>query len=370
MSARLEFIHLARAPGANVLALCEAYKISRKTGYKWLKRFDEEGEAGLSDRSRRPHHSPAKSDAKLEAKVLRLHEQYDCWGSRKLQALLPQRGNVPHPSTIDAILRRHGRQVHGGISGESAATKRFEHPEPNMLWQMDFKGHFALSSGDAGRCHPLTVLDDYSRFNLCLAACGDEQSSTVRAALTRTFRRYGLPDRITTDNGPPWGTSRLQGISALEAWLIRLGIRVSHSRPYHPQTQGKDERFHRTLKLELVGRRAFRSLAACQAAFDTWRDLYNQVRPHQALGQTPPITRYRRSGRAFPRALPSVEYLPEDWVLKVRPNGQILVRKRDRYIGEGLAGERVALRPTPVDGFYTVYFCDVPIRELDLRAAE
>lgn len=204
MSMRLEFVRLASAPGANVQAICAAYKVSRKTGYKWLKRFAEEGEAGLADRSRRPHSSPSRSSDELEASVLRLHDAYDCWGSRKLQAFLPQDSSLPHPSTIDAILRRHGRQIHGSVKGQDAATKRFEHAEPNMLWQMDFKGHFALSNSRAGRCHPLTVLDDHSRFNLCLAACGNEQTSTVKAVLTTTFQRYGLPDRITTDNGPPW----------------------------------------------------------------------------------------------------------------------------------------------------------------------
>ena len=151
MSLRLEFVRLASAPGANVQAICTAYKVSRKTGYKWLKRFAEEGEAGLVNRSRRPHSSPKRSGDELEANVLRLHDAHDCWGSRKLQALLPQDSDLPHPSTIDAILRRHGRQIHGSLKSQGTATKRFEHAEPNMLWQMDFKGHFPLSDSRAGR---------------------------------------------------------------------------------------------------------------------------------------------------------------------------------------------------------------------------
>lgn len=366
MSMRLEFVRLASAPGANVQAICAAYKVSRKTGYKWLKRFAEEGEAGLADRSRRPHSSPSRSSDELEASVLRLHDAYDCWGSRKLQALLPQDSSLPHPSTIDAILRRHGRQIHGSVKGQDAATKRFEHAEPNMLWQMDFKGHFALSNSRAGRCHPLTVLDDHSRFNLCLAACGNEQTSTVKAVLTTTFERYGLPDRITTDNGPPWGLPRGMGISTLEAWLIRLGIRVSHSRPYHPQTQGKDERFHRTLKLELITRRGFQTIADCQVAFDEWRTIYNHLRPHQALDQATPIDRYRRSGREFPAVLPPVEYLTGDRVLKVRGNGHVMLKKHECFIGEGLIGHEIALRATGVDGVYKVYFCGTELHEIDM----
>jgi transposase InsO family protein len=366
MSMRLEFVRLASAPGANIQALCLAYKISRKTGYKWLKRFTEEGGAGLVDRSRRPHCSPTRSNDELEANVLRLHDAYDCWGGRKLQALLPQDASLPHHSTIDAILRRHGRQVHGSMKGPNAATKRFEHAEPNMLWQMDFKGHFPLSDKRAGRCHPLTVLDDHSRFNLCLAACRNEQTSTVKAALTKTFERYGLPDRITADNGPPWGLPRGIGISTLEAWLIRLGIRVGHSRPYHPQTQGKDERFHRTLKLEVISRRGFQTIADCQAAFDDWREVYNHVRPHRALDHETPMHRYRRSGREFPRLLPAIEYLSDDRVLKVRGNGHVMIKRHECYIGEGLIGHEVALRATDVDGVFKIYFCDREIREFDM----
>ena len=366
MSMRLEFVRLASMPDANFQAICTAYKISRKTGYKWLKRFAEEGESGLSDRSRRPHCSPARSSDELESRILRLHDEHDCWGSRKLQALLPRDGQLPHPSTIDAILRRHGRQVRGSVKGQDAATKRFEHAEPNVLWQMDFKGHFALSDKRAGRCHPLTVLDDHSRFSLCLAACGNEQASTVKAALTKTFQRYGLPDRITADNGPPWGLPRGKGISTLEAWLIRLGIRVGHSRPYHPQTQGKDERFHRTLKLEVISRRGFQSITECQIAFDDWRELYNHVRPHGALNHDTPISRYRRSGREFPAALPPVEYLPGDRILKVRGNGHVKIRKHECFIGEGLIGHEIAIRPTAIDGIFKVYFCGAEIREIDM----
>jgi transposase InsO family protein len=367
MSTRLEFIRLARAPGANIQALCRSFEISRKTAYKWLERFEDEGAEGLQDRSRRPHSSPLQSPSKLEAQVLALHDQYPCWGSRKLRALLPEHGCRPHPSTIDAILKRHGRQILGAVRGDVLALGRFEHPAPNLLWQMDFKGHFPLTDSRAGRCHPLTILDDHSRFNLCLAACANEQGTTVQAAMKQAFRRYGLPERITADNGPPWGTAGKQGISAFAAWIIRQGIRLSHSRPYHPQTQGKDERFHRTLKLEVIERQGFRSIAACQTVFDDWRHIYNQIRPHHALGQQPPATRYCASGRPFREIPLPIEYLPEDRVLKVRKKGQVHLKEYDIFIGEGLAGEYIALRPTSDDGIFKVFFCHQEISEIDLR---
>lgn len=370
MSSRLEFVLLARAPGANIQALCRSFEVSRKTAYKWLARFEQEGEVGLQDRSRRPHLSSTRSSATVEAQVLRLHEEYPCWGARKLWALLPDDVHRPHPSTIDAILLRNGRQIAGATRGENIASRRFEHPAPNLLWQMDFKGHFALTDKRAGRCHPLTILDDHSRFNLCLAACGNEQRTTVQAAMTATFRRYGLPERITSDNGSPWGTARSQGVSGLAVWLTRLGIRLSHSRPYHPQTQGKDERFHRTFKLEIIDRQGFNSLTACQAAFDSWRHTYNQVRPHEALGQKAPATRYCASGRPFPEFLPPIEYLTGDQVLKVKTNGQFRVKGNDVFVGEGLAGEQIAVRPTEVDGVFVIYFCGLELREIDLRTPE
>jgi transposase InsO family protein len=279
-------------------------------------------------------------------------------------------GISPHPSTIAAILKRHGRRIEAGGGHERAATKRFEHAAPNQLWQMDFKGHFPLTQKQHGRCHPLTILDDHSRFSLCLQACGDERAETVQTALTRTFTRYGLPERITCDNGPSWRSSRLVGLTALEVWLIRLGVHISHSRPYHPQTQGKDERFHRTLKAELLDRYGFSSLPDCQHAFDHWRDRYNQIRPHEALAQCPPISRYQPSARTMPLVLPAVEYGSAERVLKVLAKGQIHHRRVKFFVGEGLAGQYVAIRPTQEAHLHDVYFCHQKIRTIDLSQAD
>lgn len=371
MSTRLEFVLLAQRPNANIAALCRGYGISRKTAYKWIERYRLEGEAGLQDQSRKPLSSPTGVCRELEQRILVLNERYPYWGARKLRALLPDDLRLPHHSTIDAILARHGRQVVGAPAKAIAvAPSRFEHPAPNLLWQMDFKGHFPLTDAHAGNCHPLTILDDHSRFNLCLAACGNQWLSTVQGAMTHTFLNYGLPERITTDNGPPWGMSGRAGLSQLEVWWIRLGIRVSHSRPYHPQTQGKDERFHRTLKLELLERRGFHSLAACQSAFDGWRDRYNLVRPHEALGQLPPISRYEVSGRPFPLTLPSIEYEPQDAVRKVSHKGEISYQSRRIFIGEGLQKQIVAVRPATIDGVFDIYFCHHQIRQIDLRDKE
>jgi transposase InsO family protein len=203
------------------------------------------------------------------------------------------------PSTITGILRR------GALLNQTALPprpfQRFERAAPNELWQMDFKGNFPFFNG--ARCHPLTVLDDHSRFSVLLQACADEREQTVRAVLTEAFRRYGLPAAMLMDNGSPWGAAGAQPFTAFSLWLIRLGIRVAHGRPYHPQTQGKDERFHRTLKFEVLRHFNFTSLEHCQREFDSFRHRYNLVRPHDALGLATPVTRYRPSPIPFPESV-------------------------------------------------------------------
>jgi transposase InsO family protein len=316
MSARKEFVLLAMQENANVRALCRQFGISPKTGYKLINRYAEEGEAGLADRSRQPKSSPQRTADTVESAVLALRDQHPAWGPRKLKARLEALGHtgVPAPSTVSAILGRHGR-LDGTQSAAHQAWQRFEHAAPNDLWQMDFKGHVAMREG---RCHPLTVLDDHSRYAVCLKACANEQSVTVQAALTGTFRRYGLPWRMTMDNGAPWGGDGGNPYTVLTVWLLRLGIGISHSRPYHPQTQGKDERFHRTLKAEVLAHETFADQTAAQRRFESWRDVYNLERPHQALGQKPPVSRYSPSQRPFPETLPPIEYSPVDVVRKVR----------------------------------------------------
>ncbi|HEX5327473.1 MAG TPA: IS481 family transposase, partial [Acetobacteraceae bacterium] len=264
MQSREEFVRLAAAEGGNVAMLCGRFGISRKTGYKWLSRY-RAGE-GLADRSRRPHGSPLRTSPALEGSVLALRRERPSWGGRKLRRRLLDQGHpvAPAASTITAILARHGL-IDAAEAARHGAFQRFEHARPNALWQMDFKGHFAHA---AGRCHPLTVLDDHSRYAVCLAACADEVTETVRAQLIAVFRRYGLPERINIDNGSPWGDGAGGRYTLLTVWLLRLGIRFSHSAPYHPQTNGKDERFHRTLKRDVLHGRQYADLAACQRAFE------------------------------------------------------------------------------------------------------
>jgi transposase InsO family protein len=368
MSIRREFVLLAGQPQSNVRELCRRYGVSPRTGYKWLDRYREQGDAGLQDRSRRPLSSPARSDPKLEQAVVQLHHRYPYWGARKLRSLLQTADlDPPHHSTIDAILKRHDcRVLYHNEQAQPPANRRFEHPNPNDLWQIDFKGHIPLNDRRSSRCHPLTLLDDHSRFSLCLQACEGERLELVKPHLIEVFRQYGLPLRITADNGPPWGSNIAGGLSTLEVWLMRLGIEVSHSRPYHPQTQGKLERFHQTLKREVL-HRSFSDLQHCQRVMSRWRDEYNHYRPHEALDQRPPIERYRPSPRSYPEQLPTIEYEPGDHVVKVRQTGQVYFKGLNVFVSGGLHGEKVAIRPTAEDGVYDVVFIHKTLRQIDLR---
>ncbi len=286
-----------------------------------------------------------------------------CLGGRKLARRLRDLGHtdVPAPSTVTAILRRHGL-LDGPRAGELRAFTRFEHERPNQLWQMDFKGHVPCG---VHRCHPLTVLDDCSRYNVTLAACPDERTATVRGRLEQAFRLHGLPERIAVDNGPPWGWGPGQRYTPLTVWLLRLGVRVSHSRPYHPQTLGKDERFHRTLREEALVE-PLADLASAQRRFDHWREVYNRERPHEALDGEVPAARYRPSERLYPETLPPIEYGPDDLVRKVGARGITALLGRAVRLPKAFRGEYVAFRPSESDGRFTVYFATIPIAEVDL----
>ena len=364
MSQRLEFVTLATAPNANIRHLCRCFGISSGTAYKWLHRFKAAGADGLTDRSRRPHHSPSQTTAKMEALVTKLRRKHPAWGGRKLAARLHELGEtgVPRPSTITAILQRH-QLLDPQESAKHQAFVRFERAAPNELWQMDFKGEFPLPQG---RCYPLTILDDHSRFAVALQACARNTKNITQSAIIQIFRRYGLPDWITCDNGSPWGSAGRSHYTAFGVWLLRLGIGLSHSRPHHPQTQGKDERFHRTLKAELLRYQQGTTLAQWQRHFDQWRVIYNTERPHEALNMAVPASRYQPSQRRYPEQLPVIEYGPTDIVRKVRHFGHIKYDGRDYHVGSAFYGLAVALRPTTTDGLFDVFFCQHKIGALDL----
>lgn len=365
MSLRKEFVTLAMVDGANISCLCRRFGISRKTGYKWIGRYLAEGDSGLVDRSRRPGCSPWRTPLGMEEAVLEVRERHPAWGGRKIHHRLKAEGmeGLPAPSTITDILRRGGR-IDAEESRKHKAWQRFEAQAPNDLWQMDFKGHFQAARG---RCHPLTVLDDHSRYSVCLDACENEKGETVRRSLMCVFRRYGLPLAILVDQGGPWGKDPQHPFTTLSVWLMRLSIRVIHARPYHPQTIGKEERFHRTLKAEVVNYCGGLPLSQCQRRFDAWRAIYNLERPHEALDMNVPANRYRESKRGFPEVLPPIQYGPHDQVRKVTDGGWIFYRGKEYRIPKAFKGYYVALRHTTEDGIMDVFFCNQKVAQINLR---
>jgi len=361
---REEFVRLAGAESANVSELCRRFQISRKTGYKWLERWRQEGRAGLDNQSTRPGSSPARTPTSIEEQVLQMRAAHPAWGGRKIAHVLQRDHGIElAPSTANSILRRHGC-ISPTASAAAQPWQRFEHEAPNDMWQMDFKGHFPVSGQ---RCHPLTVLDDYSRYNLTLEASETESFEFVQATLKRTFEKYGLPRRINTDNGSPWRAPGQEGFTRLGVWFIRLGIALTHSRPFHPQTNGKDERFHRSLKAEVISCRNFADMPHAQRHFDSWRHIYNHVRPHEGIGMQTPSQRYQASRLPMPTELPPVEYGPDDLVRRVQSGGWIDVKGRQIRIYESLRGEQIGLRPrSDRDGSYDLYYCHHHFGRIDL----
>ena len=297
--------------------------------------------------------------------MLAVRSEHPAWGGRKIARRLKDLGHeaVPAPSTVTAILKRHGVEL-GAYGGGQSAFTRFERARPNELWQMDFKGHVALH---AGRLHPLTVLDDHSRFSVVLAACANEQTETVRQQLIIAFRRYGLPGRLITDNGSPWGDGPGSPFTPLGVWLIEHGIRISHSRPYHPQTMGKDERFHRSLKAEVLSGPPFADLATAERAFDRWRNVYNTQRPHEALTLAVPASHYQPSPRDYAETIAPFEYAPDDIVRRVQQGGHVSLLGRAVKVPKAFRGKSIAFRPTTQDGVYDVVFRTQMIATIDIR---
>lgn len=334
---RSALVHAVRTAGLSVAEAARRYGVSRRTAHKWLARHDADPDAPLADRSRRPGRSPTRTPEDRERVVLEARDRWG-WGPRKLHAVLKAQGHpAPPPRTIAAILRRHGRIADATPADVTPPPQRFERAAPNELWQLDFKGPLEI---ERRRVVPLSVLDDHSRYLLALRPCVDMTYATVQAALWDLFGDVGLPEALLCDNAFAARNTGV-GLSSFDAWLIRLGIRPTHGRPYHPQTQGKVERFHGTLEAELWPRVRRDALEHFAADLEAWRPVYNAVRPHEALGDEPPVCRWRPSERRRPASVPEVSYPAEALLRTVGQAGDIRYRRARIQVGAGLAGERV-----------------------------
>lgn len=345
---RFAFVQAVRITGMSVSEACARYGISRKTGYKWLHRFDQQPHVPLDNLSRKPRGSPNKTSAAFEATVLELRDRYS-WGPVTLRAFLAARQrSVPCVRTIANILTRHGRVR---PAPPHPVPQPFERPVPNDLWQCDFKGHTEVTRQ---RAYTFTVLDDHSRYLLQARAARNVTMPTAFGMLWETFSEYGLPRQMLCDRAFG-GIFRHASISWFESRLARLGVDCIHGRAYHPQTQGKIERLHRTLQDELWPRIRRDTLEQFNADLYAYRlRVYNSLRPHQALGLKTPLSRYAPSPRPCPARLPDLEY-PGDAVLrKVSPTGDIRWNYCRILVGRGVAGDlvRIEERAHEVAVFY------------------
>ena len=344
-SERLRFIERVTAGEEPVTELCRQSGISRKTGYKLIHRYEAYGEDGLLDQSRAPHDHPNATPRELAERIVEAKRTHPTWGPKKLIAWLQDLDPGvpwPAPSTAGAVLDRAGLvQRRRRRRRASPWSEPFAHAtHPNDVWCIDFKGWFR--TGDGTRVDPLTVQDAASRYLIACQGLERPTGPETRRALARAFQEYGLPQVIRTDNGPPFAGVGLGSLSPLSAWWIKLGIVPERIEPGHPEQNGRLERLHRTLKAETASPpRANRRRQ--RRAFDHFRHSYNNERPHEALGQRPPVRLYTPSFRPYPSRLSSPEYGAEVTVRRVRRNGEIKWKGDRVYVSESLRGEPTGL---------------------------
>ena len=370
MSERTKFVVLHESGDRTMAGLCQEFGISRKTGYKWLGRYDDGGRPALADRSRAPHHCPHKISDAVAQLLVSARRGHPDWGPEKLlQWLEPRHPGIDWPATSTAgdllaraglVQKRRRRRPphHPGVVPPTTAA-------PNDLWATDFKGQFR--TGDRIYCYPLTVTDQHTRYLLACHGLLSTRGVGVRPIFDRLFREYGLPRAMRTDNGVPFASTSLHGLTALNVWWLRLGIQHQRILPAHPQQNGAHERMHKTLKRGAI-RPPRATLAAQQRAFNRFRQEYNNERPHQFLRGRTPGALYRSSARLYTGVLPTLEYPSHYLVKRVTNAGTIRFKTRLLYLSTALKAHRIGLEEID-DGIWSLYFCDVLLGRIDERMA-
>ena len=369
MNEKIQFI--AKYQGGDTFTeLCERFAISRKTGYKWVERYEQGGAEALVDRRRGPKVHPHATSRDVVKAIMAARRKHPRWGPKKLRVILrrhhPQM-KLPAVSTIGEVLKREGLIKPRKRRRRSApyADRLRDYKRPNAVWCADFKGHFPVSGE---RCHPLTISDGFSRYLLCCKGLRRPLHGHTERAFERAFREFGVPEAIRTDNGAPFSTLAPGGLSRLAVWWIRLGIRPERIAPGRPEQNGRHERMHSTLKAETAKppRTSFR---AQQRAFDKFRAEYNEVRPHEALGQTTPSSHYEQSTKRMPSTLPEPDYPAHFHQCVTYPNGIVSFASTQWHLSSCLAGQLVGLEEVTEDRF-KVYFGPIELGILDVHLAK
>ena len=343
--------------------LCQHFKISCKTGYKYINRFKSEGIDGLKERSRAPHCNAKKMPAYIEEQILELKYKYPYWGSKKISNWLAQERSEfqwPAKSTIDDLFKRHNLVIPSKRKRRVAPYKEpfISVAQPNDSWSIDYKGQFRL--GNKQLCYPLTITDNFSRFLLATEGSDRISGTNVKRALIRLFLEFGLPLGILSDNGPPFAGIGLGGLSTLSVWLIKLGIVPERIRPGHPEENGRHERMHLTLKKETASPPKWDQKEQ-QLVFDSFKKMFNEERPHEGIEFKRPAWLYSESPRSFPSILPRVEYDSSfDTTRRIRTNGTMKWRGKEIFLSDTLIGETIAMKPH-AENEWTVFFSFLPI---------
>jgi putative transposase len=369
MEERLRFVQDVLSERFDMTEACARYGVSRKSGYKWLARFEADGRRGLEDQSRAPKHCPHRTAERVTELLVGFRQLHPQWGARKLIRVLRGRHTDirqwPAPSTVADLLARRGLvtkrrrrrpSVHPGVVPPTTAA-------PNDLWTADFKGQFR--TGDHRYCYPLTIADQHTRYLLACRGRLSTQTVTAWPVFERAFREYGVPRAIRTDNGVPFATQAIHGLSYLNVWWMRLGIVHQRIHPGCPQENGAHERMHRTLKREAI-KPVRANCGAQQRNFDAFRREYNDERPHEYLGQETPASQYASSPRAYPDRLPDPEYPRHFLVKKITTGGTFRFRTRVVYVANALIDEHIGLEETD-DGVWAIHFHQVLLATFDER---
>jgi len=361
---REEFVKRVLAKEKSKSALCREYGISRPTGDKWIKRYlsDE----GLSDKSKAPFYTPNKTPADIEKIIINARNKEPALGAIKIARILKNEGynEIPCASTINTILKRNN-MITKEASLAATPHKRFEKEAPNIMWQADFKGHYAAQNGI--RCHPLSLLDDHSRYALCGDVLENERLKDTKSSFQKAFKTYGLPKILLCDNGNPWGNSQTTGFTKFEVWLMELGILTIHIRAKHPQTQGKTERFNRSFKDERLKFYTPLDIEDANAQRLEYLDFYNNHRPHHALDLDVPAAHYQSSDTPFPEKIEDWEYSSDHELRKIKESGYLTISGQGYFLSEAFGGKTLAIKPSSIDGCINLFYRQFKVARISLK---